>query len=286
MLFWSVFFLFLLLFFPQEKHKEKKHKKDKKDREKKEKKEKKDKEKGGERNGEKKERKRKRKEEKKDSEAKKTVGSSSHQHDEKLGSVGIQVDQTHQDGLLLELEKGVGKWNGPEEFKSLDKINFKEFSVKSSENELGSNHPSKKQRIVEETVHQDEKASKKRKEKKDKSKHKHKKDGDRERKSKSKDKKEKKAKKMEGKVNEVATPMQTKLIVNGHNSVDIQHDGWSYPFHGSSSNNGCLGRRKEPEMNGFVHGKFFLYSALIHKWNILRNKGFGLIVDMYMYMYM
>lgn len=131
---------------------------------------------------------------------------------------------------------------------------------------MGSNHPSKKQRIVEETVHQDEKGSKKRKEKKDKSKHKHKKDGDRERNSKSKDKKEKKAKKMEGKVNEVvATPMQNKLIVNGHNSVDIQHDRWSYPFHGSSSNNGCLGKRKEPEMNGFVHGKFFLYSALIHK---------------------
>lgn len=129
------------------------------------------------------------------------------------------------------------------------------------------NFQSKEQRIVEETAHQHEKVSEKRKERKDKSKHKSSsdgrgdkhKDGDRERKSKSKDKKEKKAKKMEGKVNEVATPTQAKLIENGNVSVDIQNGKGSYPFKGSSSSNGCLGKRKEPEMNGFIHGKFFLY---------------------------
>lgn len=289
----------------KEKHKEKKHKKDKKEREKKEKKEKRDKEKGGEKNGEKKERKQKHKdkdkEEKKNSDVHKTVGSSSHRNDDKHAAIGIQVDQTHQGGILLELEKGFGKWNGPKEIQGLDRSNFKELSVKSSGKDLGSNHGifveenqkfkhirednklpnvqslkvvgkhlengslgkflSKEQRIVGETVRQDEKVSEKQKERKDKSRHKSRdgkgdkhKDGDRERKSKSKDKKEKKEKKMEVKVNEVSTPVRTKLIENGNSSVNIQNDRGSYPFKVSSSDNGCLGKRKEPEMNGFVHG--------------------------------
>lgn len=278
------------------KDKEKKEKREKKDKESngeksREKKDRKRKHKERDKHKEKK---------KKDSKETKVIGSSSRQNGEKFAPTGIPVDQSQNGSLLLGLEKRVENQNGAREIRSVNNDSANEHSVRSSGKELESglvlvaegdqkvkdstqevrvpngqslkfstkhlqngflgHIRAKEQKVVGEALCQEE-HSKKRKERKDKKKDKSSdgrgdkhKDGDRERKSKSKDKKKKK----EEKVKEVSTLP----IENGSSNVDIQKDRGSYLFKDRNSNNGNLGKRKEPEMNGFVHGEFFLYCAL------------------------
>ncbi|CDP03924.1 unnamed protein product [Coffea canephora] len=288
----------------KEKPREKKHKKDKKDKEKKERREK-DKEKSSEKHREKKDKKHRHKdkkekssnkEEKKTSDEKTIVAFSDHQNSEKFGLTGLEVGETQDSRLFVDLGNKVRKDDGAKELQILERITNrdltppgkvlehkigvlddgnKKFRDKREKNRIPNgqtvkingigfangfvhNFPPKIQKNIEGSSYQEDKVTEKQKERKDSKKHKgadgrgdKEKGRDREKKSKSKDKNRKREKE---KAKEFSSLMPSKLGEHDNNARDFKNDEGSYLFKETNVQNGILGKRKEPEMDGCVNG--------------------------------
>ncbi|KAL2470695.1 Uncharacterized protein Adt_38831 [Abeliophyllum distichum] len=254
----------------KEKHKEKKHKKDK---DKKERSERKEKERSEDKRGEKKDRKQKKHEDRKDkkkhkdkhgtSEEKKIVGSFEHQNGEKLGPIGEWGNTIPDAKVFVELQKRIENDCGATESrmvreiihtdqKSARMVNGESLEINAMglENGTDSNFSGENREKVEGGALQVEKVEKG-KEGKEKNKHKTsdgKRDGhknrERDKKSKSKDKAQEKEK-----VKERSKDPSKQRESNG-NLLDV-HNKPSNLLKERHGSQGSLGKRKEPELNGF-----------------------------------
>ncbi|KAL2488220.1 uncharacterized protein Fot_41564 [Forsythia ovata] len=271
----------------KEKHKEKKHKKDK---DKKERSERKEKERSEDKHGEKKDRKQKKHEDRKDkkkhkdkhrtSEEKKIVGSLEHQNGEKLGPISEWGNTIPDSKVFVELQKRIENDCGATDSRTVreiihtdqksakllgkveesDKREYAgmvngeslEINAMGLENGMDSNFSGENREKVEGGALRVEKVEKG-KEGKEKNKHKTsngKRDGhknrERDKKSKSKDKAQENEKE---KVKERSKDPSKQRESNG-NLLDV-HNKPSNLLKERHGSQGSLGKRKEPELNGF-----------------------------------